>query len=68
LRFREWKSGCSKYDIRVANILIGAYAKLDIREKAEELKERARMRVPSLMQNPGKYFWITICKRETLSW
>ncbi|WVZ23936.1 hypothetical protein V8G54_002480 [Vigna mungo] len=42
--FREWESGCPKYDIRVANVLIGAYAKLDMLEKAEELKERARRR------------------------
>jgi len=42
--FREWESGCSKYDIRVANVLIGAYAKLGMLEKAEELKERARRR------------------------
>jgi pentatricopeptide repeat protein len=42
--FREWESSCTAYDIRVANVLIGAYAKLDILEKAEELKERARRR------------------------
>jgi pentatricopeptide repeat protein len=42
--FREWESSCTTYDIRVANVLIGAYAKLDILEKAEELKERARRR------------------------
>lgn len=42
--FREWESSCTTYDIRVANVLIGAYANLDILEKAEELKERARRR------------------------
>ncbi|XP_057494311.1 pentatricopeptide repeat-containing protein At1g60770-like [Actinidia eriantha] len=42
--FREWESGCSTYDIRVANVLIGAYAKAGLLEKAEELKERARRR------------------------
>jgi len=42
--FREWESSCTTYDIRVANVLIGAYAKLDMLEKAEELKERARRR------------------------
>ncbi|KAK7250592.1 hypothetical protein RIF29_33120 [Crotalaria pallida] len=42
--FREWESSCSTYDIRVANVLIRAYAKLDMLEKAEELKERARRR------------------------
>lgn len=42
--FREWECGCSTYDIRVANVLIGAYAKLDMLEKAEELQERARRR------------------------
>ncbi|CAJ1940183.1 unnamed protein product [Sphenostylis stenocarpa] len=42
--FREWECGCPTYDIRVANVLIGAYAKLDMLEKAEELKERARRR------------------------
>lgn len=42
--FREWETGCSTYDIRVANVLIGAYAKDGLLEKAEELKERARRR------------------------
>ncbi|KAJ7953575.1 Pentatricopeptide repeat-containing protein [Quillaja saponaria] len=40
--FRDWESGRSTYDIRVANALIGAYAKEGLLEKAEELKERAR--------------------------
>ncbi|EEF34462.1 pentatricopeptide repeat-containing protein At1g60770 [Ricinus communis] len=39
--FREWESNCSGYDIRVANVLIKAYAKKGLLEKAEELKERA---------------------------
>jgi pentatricopeptide repeat protein len=42
--FREWESSCTTYDIRVANVLIGAYAKLNMLEKAEEIKERARRR------------------------
>lgn len=42
--FREWEFGCSTYDIRIANALIGAYAKEGLLEKAEELKERARRR------------------------
>ncbi|KAG6654995.1 pentatricopeptide repeat-containing protein At1g60770 isoform X1 [Carya illinoinensis] len=42
--FREWESGCSTYDIRIANALIGAYTKEGLLEKAEELKERARRR------------------------
>ncbi|OVA20770.1 Pentatricopeptide repeat [Macleaya cordata] len=40
--FREWESGRSTYDIRIANALIGAYAKDGKLEQAEELKERAR--------------------------
>lgn len=42
--FREWASRCSTYDIRVANVLIGAYAKEGMLEKAKELKEQARRR------------------------
>ncbi|XP_015957129.1 pentatricopeptide repeat-containing protein At1g60770 [Arachis duranensis] len=42
--FREWESGCPKFDIRIANALIGAYTKLDMLEKAKEIKERARRR------------------------
>ncbi|KAE9614456.1 putative tetratricopeptide-like helical domain-containing protein [Lupinus albus] len=42
--FREWECSCPTYDIRVANVLIREYAKLDMLEKAEELKERARRR------------------------
>ncbi|KAK7386778.1 hypothetical protein VNO78_27114 [Psophocarpus tetragonolobus] len=41
---REWECSCPTYDIRVANVLIGAYATLDKLEKAEELKECARRR------------------------
>ncbi|CAI9091139.1 OLC1v1026081C1 [Oldenlandia corymbosa var. corymbosa] len=40
--FREWESGQPTYDIRIANVLIGAYLKNGSLEKAEELKERAR--------------------------
>lgn len=39
--FSEWESGCSMYDIRVVNALIGAYAKDGLLEKAQELKRRA---------------------------
>lgn len=42
--FREWESGCSIYDIRIANVLIKAYIKEASLEKAKELKERARRR------------------------
>ncbi|GLT36603.1 hypothetical protein SLA2020_109700 [Shorea laevis] len=38
---REWESGCSTYDIRIANVLMGVYAKQGLIEKAQELKERA---------------------------
>ncbi|XP_009788488.1 large ribosomal subunit protein mL101 (rPPR4)-like [Nicotiana tabacum] len=40
--FKEWESGCPTYDIRVANVLIGAYTKQGSLEKAEKLKEWAR--------------------------
>ncbi|KAH1198503.1 Pentatricopeptide repeat-containing protein [Glycine max] len=40
----EKECGCPTYDIRVVNVLIRAYAKLDMLEKAEELKEHARRR------------------------
>lgn len=42
--FREWVSVCSSYDIRTANVLIGAYIKDGLFEKAEELKELSRRR------------------------
>ncbi|XVE74994.1 hypothetical protein DITRI_Ditri12bG0062100 [Diplodiscus trichospermus] len=42
--FREWESGCSTYDIRIANSLIRAYVKEGLIEKAMELKDRARRR------------------------
>nr|XP_023898176.1 pentatricopeptide repeat-containing protein At1g60770 [Quercus suber] len=51
--FREWESGCSIYDIRIANALIGAYAKEGLLEKAEEIKERARRRGA----NPNAKTW-----------
>ncbi|CAN1187769.1 Pentatricopeptide repeat-containing protein At1g60770 [Linum perenne] len=42
--FREWEVGCSTYDIRVANVLIRAYANDGLLEKAEELKKKAGRR------------------------
>lgn len=42
--FKEWGSGCTNYDIRVANVLIGAYIKDDSYKKAKELREHARNR------------------------
>ncbi|XP_010245038.1 PREDICTED: pentatricopeptide repeat-containing protein At1g60770 [Nelumbo nucifera] len=42
--FKEWESGCSTYDIRIANVLIGAYAKEGMLEKAEEVKQRSQRR------------------------
>ncbi|KAJ4964071.1 hypothetical protein NE237_024010 [Protea cynaroides] len=42
--FHEWQSGCSTYDIRIANALIGAYARGDTLDKAKELQEQARRR------------------------
>ncbi|GAB2297426.1 hypothetical protein Dimus_031530 [Dionaea muscipula] len=42
--FKEWESGCSTYDIRVANALIGAYVNDGLLEKAQKLKQIAQMR------------------------
>ncbi|KAK9060236.1 hypothetical protein SSX86_020940 [Deinandra increscens subsp. villosa] len=49
--YREPKSvsengypGCPTYDIRIANVLIGAYIKSDLLNKAEELRELSRRR------------------------
>lgn len=40
--FKEWQANCSTYDIRVVNVMIGAYAKEGLIEKA--LKEIAPRR------------------------
>ncbi|PIN03363.1 hypothetical protein CDL12_24114 [Handroanthus impetiginosus] len=42
--YREWASNCSTYDIRIVNVLIGAYLKEDSFEKAQYLKDQARRR------------------------
>ncbi|KAL0856832.1 hypothetical protein Bca101_061986 [Brassica carinata] len=42
--FKEWQANCSTYDIRVVNVMIGAYAKEGLIEKAKELKEKAPRR------------------------
>ncbi|KAL2548871.1 Pentatricopeptide repeat-containing protein [Forsythia ovata] len=42
--YREWASGCSTYDFRIANALIGAYLKEGSLEKVEVLKARAKRR------------------------
>ncbi|XP_065875662.1 large ribosomal subunit protein mL101 (rPPR4) [Euphorbia lathyris] len=38
--FKEWESSCSNYDMRIPNVLISAYAKEGLLEKAKELKGR----------------------------
>ncbi|KAJ6816038.1 pentatricopeptide repeat-containing protein-like isoform X1 [Iris pallida] len=35
--FREWESSCRKYDVRVSNVLLGAYMRNGWMEKAESL-------------------------------
>ncbi|KAK4403896.1 Pentatricopeptide repeat-containing protein [Sesamum angolense] len=39
-----WSSGYSTYDIRIANVLIGAYLREDSFEKAQNLKDQVRRR------------------------
>ncbi|KAA8528328.1 hypothetical protein F0562_035683 [Nyssa sinensis] len=38
--FMEWESSCMKYDIRVSNVLLGAYMRNGLMEKAESLHLR----------------------------
>ncbi|KAF7829974.1 pentatricopeptide repeat-containing protein [Senna tora] len=38
--FVEWESNCQKYDIRVSNVLLGAYMRNGMMEKAESLHIR----------------------------
>ncbi|KAJ0265849.1 Pentatricopeptide repeat-containing protein [Hirschfeldia incana] len=42
--FKEWQASCSTYDIRVVNVMIGAYAREGLIEKANELKEKSPRR------------------------
>ncbi|XP_073032289.1 large ribosomal subunit protein mL101 (rPPR4) [Primulina eburnea] len=42
--FKEWASGCKTYDIRVGNVLIGAYLREGLFNKAEVLMNLARRR------------------------
>lgn len=35
--FTEWESNCQKYDIRVSNVLLGAYVRNGLMEEAESL-------------------------------
>jgi len=42
--FKEWESGCTSYDIRIPNVLMGAYVKDGSFDKAVELKKHAQMR------------------------
>lgn len=39
--FREWAAGYSTYDMRIVNVLIGAYLRQDSFEKAEKLRNRS---------------------------
>lgn len=47
-RFKEWQSGCKTYDIRVGNVLIGAYLREGLSNKAEVLMNLARRRASKL--------------------
>ncbi|XP_068660159.1 large ribosomal subunit protein mL101 (rPPR4)-like isoform X2 [Aristolochia californica] len=42
--FEEWESVCSSYDIRLVNVLIGAYLRRDMIEEAKLLIERSSKR------------------------
>lgn len=42
--FKEWASGCKTYDIRIGNVLIGAYLREDLFKKAEVLMNLAQRR------------------------
>ncbi|XP_051116302.1 pentatricopeptide repeat-containing protein At1g60770 [Andrographis paniculata] len=46
--FQEWSVNCSTYDVRIANVLIGAYLKQDSIEKAEKIKRQAKRRALKL--------------------
>ncbi|XP_050212694.1 pentatricopeptide repeat-containing protein At5g27460 [Mercurialis annua] len=37
--FKEWESNCRKYDIRVSNVLLGAYVRKGLIHKAQSLHE-----------------------------
>lgn len=38
--FKEWELNCRNYDIRVSNVLLGAYVRNGLLEKAESLHMR----------------------------
>ncbi|EPS60636.1 hypothetical protein M569_14165, partial [Genlisea aurea] len=40
--FKEWSSNCSTRDVRIANVLIGAYLREGLFEKAEKLRKGAK--------------------------
>ena len=42
--FKEWESGCSYYDMRIADIVIGAYLRHDMIEEAKLVFEDANKR------------------------
>lgn len=44
--FEEWESGCSSYDIRLANVLINSYMRRGMTEEAKMLLESAANRAP----------------------
>ncbi|XP_027099535.1 pentatricopeptide repeat-containing protein At1g02370, mitochondrial isoform X1 [Coffea arabica] len=48
--FREWESTCSSYDIRLANLAIGAYLRHDMAEDAESVFHSA------LKRSSGPFF------------
>ncbi|XP_074302505.1 large ribosomal subunit protein mL101 (rPPR4)-like [Silene latifolia] len=39
--FADWESSCTNYDIRIANVLMGAYIKDGSLQQAKELRKRA---------------------------
>lgn len=58
--FKEWQANCTTYDIRVVNVMIGAYAKEGLIEKQKSSRRKLREEVESPMLKRGRYSWITM--------
>lgn len=64
--FKEWESGCTIYDFRIVNALIGAYINDGLLEKAQELKESARKRGAKPNAKTWEIFLDHYLKKEEL--
>ncbi|KAI4301522.1 hypothetical protein L6164_034792 [Bauhinia variegata] len=64
--YKEWKSSCTSYDIRLANTAVGAYLSQDMLEEAELVLEDATRRRKGYLWKIHEMFMLFFLKHRQL--